>query len=177
VIGYGRGVLLGWLRRLLLVGVVATAGGLVGSACSSSSARSVPAPPSSEQTLAASTCGYLYTVIVPSGRSRVGGCAGALFATYAPVVGVRVGQSFRVDAITDMDNEPVAMAPVSNHPGVVVRLGVSGRGGDGQYKALSAGTATLMTSSPVCNGGPIDSTVPGGVAFRVCPVLHVDVTG
>jgi hypothetical protein len=69
-------------------------------------------------------------------------------------------------------------APTSSNPSVVALVRVYGQGGDGDYRATAVGAATLVTSSIVCNGGPVDSTAttrPGVPPARICPVVQVTV--
>jgi len=144
---------------------------LVAVACSSAHA---PTP------LSISHCGFVYTLRASGGATHIGSCAGSLSAT-AQQVTVRAGQTFEIDSVTEAATGlPDMNAPVSSDPAVVALVRVFGQGGNGKYRAIAAGAATLVTSTIYCNGGPVDPTAttrPGSPRLRVCPVVRVQVTG
>ncbi len=125
------------------------------------------------------TCGYLYTLHISTGVTRIGECAGTLSPSSQEVT-VRSGETFDIDSVTEAASGlPDMTAPVSTDPRVVALVQVSGHGGNGRYRAVTVGMATLVTSSIYCNGGPVDSTATtrvGSPPLRVCPVIRVQVT-
>lgn len=140
------------------------------------SSCSSPAHPSASSV---SSCGPAYTLRSSQGSTVLEGCAGNL-STVARAVQVSAGQEFQIDSMTEQDGQPDFQAPVTSDPSVVARIGVSGHGGVGRYRALRPGVAILSTRSMFCQGGPGDSTATttiGSPPVHVCPVLQVTVTG
>lgn len=152
-----------WLRAVLAVTVVA-AGALMLTSCSSG------APP------VASGCGYLYTLVAPSGTSQIGGCAGSLSTTPVDLV-IGQGQTFQIVSATDLGGTATMKVPTSDAPSVVALVQASHT--TGRYLGKDLGEATISTTSILCNGGPIDSTATTGANIpppRICPVVRVQVT-
>jgi hypothetical protein len=127
---------------------------------------------------AISHCGFLYTLRSLSGETRLGGCSGSLLAAKPAALTVRQGMTFNILSVTETNGRPNMRAPTSSNPSVVAVTRVYGQGGNGEYRATGIGSATLITSSIVCNGGPVDSTAttpPGVPPARICPVVQVTV--
>jgi hypothetical protein len=152
-----------WLRPVLAI-IVFAAGALILTSCSSG------APP------VAGGCGYLYTLVAPSGTSEIGGCAGSLSTTPVDLV-IRQGQTFQIVSVTDLGGTASMKVPTSDAPSVVALVHASHT--TGRYLGIDVGEATVSTTSILCNGGPIDSTATSAAnipAPRICPVVQVQVT-
>ena len=148
------------------------------SGSSATVATAVPLPPSSNDALATSSCGNLYRLHGLGPVVSVGGCAGSLSVKNVVQVQARVGDTFQMISIREQNGTPDMQAPTSDDPGVVARVAITHQGGDATYRALTAGSATLRTSTVFCNDGPIDTTqpqTPGRVPRRICPVVQVTV--
>ena len=154
-----------WLRGVLVVLVVAV-GALMLTSCSAGAGG----PP------VASGCGYLYTLVAPSGTSEIGGCAGSLSTTPVDLV-IHQGQTFQIVSATHYVGTAVMHTPTSDDPSVVALVSASYT--TGHYLGVRVGEATVSTSSIFCQGGPIDpkaTTKPNTPPPRICPVVHVQVT-